>query len=333
MDNQTPFSAEQFLLIDEDGNNILTYVLKATWHMRENDISLADDQKSVILVDEYYGETENSSIRYESEIAFSKPGTDIILIGSAYGIHGMIPQVDVMLKVGNIKKKLRVSGKRYWDKAFGVWYISDPEPFDKFPIRYEHAFGGLVINEDHQLIDFYDQNPVGTGYEASTNKAKRKYSLLPNIEDPGCLISGPSDQPFPAGFGFIAPNWKTRKKYSGTFDDHWKKNRFPLLPHDFNRKFFNSAHPDLVSPQYLKGGELVELLNLTPTGKCQFSLPDITPEVTIKIKNNQDQSNMNMDTLIINTDENLLFMIWRKSFSINNKINQIKGAKINFLQK
>jgi hypothetical protein len=332
--NQTPFSAEQMLIIDENGGDILSVVVKATYQISDEGITIADDQKPVILADEYYGEPGASSIKYESETAFAKPGTDIVLIGSAYAPNDHTEQLDAIIKVGNISKNIRVFGDRYWDRIFGIWFISDPEPFDRIPLVFEKSYGGWNSDDQNKTKEFYDTNPVGTGYMASKNKSKRLHSPLPNLEDPNFLITSPATQPLPAGFGFISPNWQPRLSFAGTYDDSWKKNRMPLLPLNFNRKFFNSAHPDLISPRYIKGGEPVELIHLTPNPKCAFSLPEIFPEMTVCMHGNQEsQQILHLDTLIFNTDKNLLFIIWRNSINIYDKINKVLWTEVKMISR
>jgi len=327
--NQTPFSAEQMLLLDENGSDVLVVVVKATYKLSENSISIDDNQRPVLLVDEYYGDPGKSSLKYESETAFFKPGTDVVFIGHAYAPDETTVHLDVSLKAGKLQKNITVFGDRYWDKIFGIWFISDPKPFEKMPIQYERSFGGCCMDDQNKPIDFYVKNPVGTGYSAVKNKSERKNTLLPNLEDPNCLISSPCDLPKLAGFGFIAPNWSYRLKLSGTYDSQWEKNRMPLLPEDFNRKYFNSAHPDLISQEFFKGGEPIELINLTPNGRSQFTLPEIELLITVKMKHSEViQQKLNMDTILINTDENIVMITWRNYLNIHNKMNHVLWTKI-----
>src|SRR5690625_5122099 len=97
--------------------------------------------------------------------------------------------------------------------------------------------------------------------------------LLPNLEDPANLIQSVDDCPEPACFGFRAPNWQPRAGFAGTYDQHWQERRAPYLPDDYNSRFCNAAHPDLIYPGYLQGGEPVEITNMHPEGKLKFTLP------------------------------------------------------------
>jgi hypothetical protein len=48
-------------------------------------------------------------------------------------------------------------------------------------------------------------------------------------------------RPSPAGFGPIACHWQPRVGFAGTYGDAWVANRLPLLPDDFDDRFFQSA--------------------------------------------------------------------------------------------
>ena len=97
----------------------------------------------------------------------------------------------------------------------------------------------------------------------------------PNIEDPKALISSWKQRPRPAGFGPIAGDWSPRIDLAGTYDHKWEKERLPLLPDDFNERYYQCAPEDQLAPTYLRGGEPVELLNLTPERLLRFKLPRV----------------------------------------------------------
>jgi hypothetical protein len=136
---------------------------------------------------------------------------------------------------------------------------------------------------------------------------------LPNLEDPAHPLKSYGDTPPPAGFGFISPNWQPRAALAGTYDEKWMNERMPLLPTDFERRFFNAASPGLVAPGYLKGNEPVLIENASPGGRLMFSLPGVPPpKVHVELRGGVHHDlATNLDTVIINTDENLLFLIWR----------------------
>ena len=51
--------------------------------------------------------------------------------------------------------------------------------------------------------------------------------------------------------------------------------RSPLWANDFDDRYHQSAPADQRAAGFLRGGELVELTNLTPDGVLRFSLPKV----------------------------------------------------------
>ncbi len=328
--NLTPFAADQFMLMDKKGVDVLTFVVKGTYAIKNGvDIEIAEEQVPINTDGEDYGEPGLTSLKYDSEVAFSKVTTDVVLIGHAYAPKRNAKQVDVSLRAGHLSKRVRVFGDRFWKKTLGFWSMTVPRPFEKMPLQYELAFGGWDrSNENPAKQCFEARNPVGTGYISKKHGKMMQGTKLPNIEDPRFLIKSPKDQPPPAGFGFIAPNWQPRVRFAGTYDENWEKNRMPLLPPDFDSKFFNSGHPDLISSVFFQGGERIEITNVSLNSRIQFALPTLRPEAVVMMKDEtRNQIDMNIDTVIINTDENLLFLIWRGTMPIHKKVHKILWAK------
>src|SRR5882762_6925747 len=66
-------------------------------------------------------ETESGppALVYPSDFALFKPRADVLLVGSAHAPAGTpVSQLDVSLRVGNLKKSLFVIGDRYWQGRF-----------------------------------------------------------------------------------------------------------------------------------------------------------------------------------------------------------------------
>src|SRR5215469_9031201 len=115
------------------------------------------------------------------------------------------------------------------------------------PLLYERAFGGWdCTDEDPQKHRYEPRNPAGTGFR-HTHRAEDEFAL-PNIEDPAQPFRTYGERPPPAGFGFIAANWLPRLSFAGTYDRAWDDERKPLLPTDFDRRFFNGASTGLIAP-------------------------------------------------------------------------------------
>ena len=327
--NLTPFAAEQMAMMDQNGTDILVYVVKASYAIVENKtLALAEKQTPVFWAAEYFGQPDSSSIKYESEATFAKTATDVVMIGHAHAPGGQATQVDVSLTAGRLSKTIRVYGDRYWLKSLGRWTITKPLPFSRVGLVYEQAFGGWDKSDPDSSNHTFDaSNSVGTGFRRPGTPC-RSGDKLPNLECPQNLIRRPEDRPQPAGFGFVAPNWQPRIRYAGTYDQDWQSKRMPLLPRNFDLRFFNAAHPGLIAQDYFKGGELIDIINASPKGRLCFNLPQLALEAVVMIKDEQKvHTDMPLDTVIINTDEDLVYLIWRGRVNVHNRLDKVFWAK------
>lgn len=317
--NQTKFKAFAFLSPDKDFKERVTVVVKGTFDISPNQpATISTDQWAIAFEDQYLGEPAKSSMTYESDLTPFKPATDVVLVGSAYSRRGHLArELDVRMEVGTVKKILRVFGDRRW--SFGSLNsqpkITRPEPFSRMPITYERAFGGpdpAAARENQPPWE--KRNPIGTGFFFRCERETTDGCRLPNIEDPTQLIHSWKDKPSPQGFGFIGKDWAPRIQHVGTYDDHWRETRCPLLPVDFDERFFQAAHPDLLVPGYLRGNELVRLMNLSPDGEYCFSLPDARVIVSTRILFRDIVNKARLDTVSFFPDQGKMVLLWRALF-------------------
>jgi len=317
--NKTPFEAIIAPAMDKDCNEFIVLVVKATYEMSNthDDLKLADEQIPVFLADEYYGEPDESSIKNAADTAMTKFGTDILFEGNAHNIHGT-GYVDTYLRVGSVGKQIRVFGNRHWEKLYGGWQISMPERFDTMPIIFENAYGGIEQSDREGSKQYDDRNPVGKGFYRRKDERSLEGFSLPNLENPRQLINNWRDNVSPTTYGPVAPHWAPRKNFSGTYDKNWEKTRKPFLPQDFNDKYFSVACSDLISPNYLQGGEFVEFRNLSPHGQNQFILPKQNFRLRYSMKRtSHDAPPLNLDTVVIKPEDNIISLTWRTKIPCN----------------
>jgi hypothetical protein len=331
VNGKTQFQLHSQFLADENARPLLVPIIQATYNIgRDGQLTKAEEQSPVNCGGECWGKPGESSYKYEPQVAFTKPSTDVVLIGSAYAQETGSRQVDVGLYMGPLGKVVRVVGDRYWIKTLGMALISSPEPFDSIPLLYERAFGGWDrSNPDSEAHTFEARNPVGTGFRSKSGRFEEG-TRLPNLEDPRHPIRSHGDTPPPAGFGFTAPNWQPRVTFAGTYDDEWMRERMPLLPMDFDPRFFNAASSGLVTPTYLNGDEPVMIENVSPDGRITFNLPGLPPPVCrVELKGAADlHLETKLDTVIINTDEKLLFLIWRAHTLLKNGPHDVVTVEV-----
>jgi hypothetical protein len=330
--NLTPFAAQPLLLNDQRGSDAFTCVVKGTFRLVQNGVrtmvTIADEQVPVCITSEHYGDPETSSLKYESESAAFKLGTDVALIGQARPPYRST-FVDVSLTVGPAKSVVRVFGNRAWTSTHGRWTASDPEPFEALPLVYERAFGGQDrTNPDPLRYEFEPRNPVGVGFVSKKYGMIREGLSLPNLENPFDLISSPTDRPAPAGFGYISPHWQPRAAYAGTYDEAWQKQRMPLLPDDFDQRYYNAAAPGLALRGFLLGGESVEVENASEQGTLRFSLPTFAPYCTVRMRDaTTHRFGMVLDGVVVDADEDRLLLTWRGSVTVHKRFQDILWSK------
>ena len=275
IDNATPFAFEPVFIADEQLRPVVVMVIKATFRFGlDGAVSLADEQMPVNPTGETWTDAPVSSYKYESEVALCKLATDVALICHVQPPGRGATQVDVGIKVGPVQKVARVFGDRFWTSTRGGGVeLSKPVPLERVPLTWERAFGGQdAARSTPDLPLFEARNPVGTGFGKPLTKEGERLRL-PNIEDPNDLISGYGAVVAPCGFGFTSPNWQPRVRFGGTYDERWTETRRPMLPDDFDRRFFSAAAPGLLAPGYLRGDEEVVVLNGTAAPRLAFRLP------------------------------------------------------------
>jgi hypothetical protein len=329
--NTTPFLADKFVAQDPEGRESLVIIVKCTYTLNEDmTLSPAENQAPLQMADDYFGAPGESSIRYESDLVPLKLATDIVMVGHAHPPGGYAKQIDVMLSVGPYRKTCRVFSDREWKKALGMAIASDPAPFDKIPLVYERAFGGKDQSApEDDKHEAESRNPIGCGFTAKKSRLRPEEVTLPNIEDPNELIERMRDRPPPAGFGFIGRQWQPRVAFAGTYDQAWMDTRSPLLPEDFDERYYNGAHPDLVTKEHLKGGEAVEIVNASPQGTLKFTLPTFKPRIAlVSALLEREFLEPRFDTLILEPDEKRVVLVWRASKNIRDGMNPVKIIEV-----
>jgi hypothetical protein len=293
-------------------------VLKATYDLTDRGLALAPDQVPVNLAGESYGDPAETSYRYEPECAFPKVATDVVLVGSAVAPKAGMHEMLVAFQVGPMKKGVRVLGDRaFYKGAVGV-SMTNPTAFERIPLKWEKAFGGWDRSlPEERKHSCEPRNPVGVGHRGSGSRFEEGLRC-PNLEDPARPFKGWGDHPPPAGFGFLSPNWMPRTQHAGTYDEAWETKRAPLLPKDFDRRFFNAAPPDLVAGGYLRGDESVVASGVRAEGGYSFRLPAVgPPKLTVAHAGRADQAvPANLDTVIVDTDARKVFLFWRGQVTV-----------------
>lgn len=309
---------------------LLVVLVQASYTLRADDrpLQLCDEQTKLSLEGELWGkDADVSSYKIEPIFAFTKAGTDVVLLGHAQKGYRPQTELSVVFRVGPVGKTLRVLGDRVWVKSAGSIAPTQPIPFDRMPLNYERAFGGWDRHGagDPEHFQFEPRNPVGTGFRAAGSPFEEGVRL-PNLEDPSDPVRHWGQSVHIAGLGFTSPNWQPRASLAGTYDEIWQKERMPLLPKDFDRRFFNSASAGLTTPNYLLGNESVLVENASALGRLSFRLPGLRPpSCRVQISQTPDaMPELNMDTVVVDTDKNRLLLLFRGYIPLKGGPHDIK---------
>jgi hypothetical protein len=110
-----------------------------------------------------------------------------------------------------------------------------------------------------------------------------------------------------------------RLKHAGTFDRRWEEERHPLLPTDFNTRYWNGAHPALQFETF-PADALIELHRVIPASRRFDQILRIKLPGLRFITKHQDftmtdlvKSSMRMDTVHIDVENNILTLLYRSN--------------------
>jgi hypothetical protein len=325
--NATKMKAGYTMGMRPDGRELLVVVVKGTFVIPQaaEQATLAPEQQPLVEADTFTGEPGLSAPVYESDYAPVKPRCDILLLGSAYAPGGRpAERVTVSIRVGRMEKYFDVVGNRVWRRGLGEVSTTQPEPFTMMPISYDTAFGGVDnLDPDPQKHGAYGSNPVGKGFYLRDSLDRIEGKQLPNTEESNNPVATPFGFYRPMALGPIGRAWQSRAGFAGTYDQHWLDNVFPFLPADFDDRYYQAAPADQ-QLDYIRGSEGVELINLTPEGRCTFRLPKQEIPVTFFFKNYEEMElGAIADTLVIEPDLGRFFLFWRASLPLRRNMFEV----------
>ncbi|MFO0759565.1 MAG: DUF2169 domain-containing protein [Byssovorax sp.] len=268
--NATRFAALDVPMPDHEGRPVVVAIVKATFTvLASGRLVPADEQRPVRINDELYDpDSPESSVRLPTDICVVKQGTDLIVVGEAISPRP-VEVMDVAVRARDVTVPVRVHGERVFYQGLLDVQIGPAAPFERKPIVYEKAYGG--VGDDPWTIE--SRNRAGVGV------AKRKRDLIgkpaPQIEHPARPHKTADDDHPPWGLGAIRSHWSPRLERAGTFDDVWEKTRMPAMPADFDIRANNLAHPALLFEQPLAPGDEIAIAGMSTRGALSFTLPDL----------------------------------------------------------
>jgi hypothetical protein len=316
--NTSPFVPTIFGFPDRRGVDTLVVVVKATFEPGPQP-TIAANQRPIVFADEYWGDPTTSSLRYPSEAHLGKPGTDVIVIGSAHAPDGQpVTELDTAVHIGDRTKRVRVHGDRHWTAGIGGLQPSRPTPFVRMPITWERAYG----------YPAEPRNPVGVGFVGGRDDDESLGQPVPNLDDPDDPFVHREQSPTPMGFAAIAPSWQPRIAYAGTYDERWRKTRAPYLPDDFDPRYFQAASAGLIVDPPLCGGEPIVLRGFDVHGTWQFTLPRCSIDIRATVAGATQAMIPVLDTVLFEPDEGRFVMTWRATLAVDRQLLRVERVDV-----
>src|SRR5262245_37642280 len=139
--NRTGMLAEVAHSTDKNGRSFAVAVVKGTFDILSDGCPLAAAQQPFIYADVHHGDPASTSLKYECDFAPFKPKMDVLVNGNAVSPNQR-PVRDLMVgvAVGALRKTLKVTGDRVWERGVTGLRQSTPTPFVTMPVRFERSF-------------------------------------------------------------------------------------------------------------------------------------------------------------------------------------------------
>lgn len=331
--NQTPFRIFECQKMGVGRRFFDTVVIKATFSFASGRITFAEEQLPIALADEPWdiANAERSSLKRAGEVLLTKPTTDVIVTGTARSPGGE-PRKEwdcaVEVRRGGetlFAHRAQALGPRAWRHTNAAgWTLTEPELTREVPIRYELAYGGAYTepgDSPEPVWVVYRPNPSGTGFfDERTMDTSSEYRA-PQWQTRARPVTRFNHEVPLCGFGPVARPWASRLGYAGTYDDAWiKKTREETArgmlsdyAADFDPRFFQCAHPDLIAPSYLVGDEVIALTGLVAEGALDtLELPALRVNAALRDgKGDLSERPLPLDTVHIDLDAATMSLCWR----------------------
>ena len=321
--NQTPLAACLHGLVLPEGPEAVGLVVKGTWEIHEGGpCVLAARQPPVRMTPEHVGDPASSSVRYPADAGLPTPGTSCLLVADAVAPYEGASVVTVRFRAGPVSTTLLVFGERRWERLFGVARPSDPAPFDRLPLLWEHASGGTDASGDPP--EHSDRNPLGVGFRARRTGRSLAETPPPRVERGDALVRSPGDRPAPGGTLPVSPGWQPRLGRAGTYDDAWRRDRAPLLPDDFDPLFSCVAPDDLVAVPPLEGGEPVRVEGVRAHSALSFPLPSPSLAADALSPTRTWPVELDLALVVVEPDAATVSMTWRGAVPMSESATAIR---------
>lgn len=283
---------------------LLTAIVKASFSINHDGAMSVTQPAPVVTEERHYRNNPVASLVRASDLALLVPKPEVVVVGHAYAGPGQKLQnttVRLALARGTsmlINKRLEIVGDR---RARPGETPPDPSPFEKIPVLYERALGGIASRD----------NPVGVGMATDGDGLL----TLPNVQ----LPAGGGVQP--VGLGPIPSAWPIRQKKRGSLS--WAAANTMLdvdVPDDFDDAYYQTAPADQQVSELL-GGDLIAIVNMHPEiGTLRCFLPAARAVAMAQTKTGERLPlTLRIDTVHIQPDMMRAEIVYRGATVVNDE--------------
>ena len=106
------------------------------------------------------------------------------------------------------------------------------------------------------------------------------------------------------------------------------KERMPLLAEDFDERFYQVAPEDQQAPGFLRGGERVELTNLSPGGTLAFALPKVRLTFTTRFGRERVDHRAQLYTVVLEPDRPRVILVWTTLLPCHHKVDKLDSTVV-----
>lgn len=316
--NPTPYPHFYYIARDKTGRRFGVCIMRGYYSFSDDGkVTLCNEQPGPILSPVHYGDPCLSSVRFETDLAPAKPSGEAYIADATAVAPDEKPSKKwgVSVTIGTASHSLTVTGPRRWVKRHrGDWQITNPDSCQSVDIRYELAYGGIWKGGTAEE-EVFQENPVGVGFVGSCGSISECEVAAPQIESSANPVEQIGRRYYPEGFGAINRAWLPRRELAGTFDDKWKKDKWPLMPNDFSNSYYSCSPLPLQLPRerFFRGDEECRLNGFHARQPFIFKLPDAS-DYCMFFNSSISKAiayRYNLDTVLIQINERKISLVWR----------------------
>ncbi|HHH26860.1 MAG TPA: DUF2169 domain-containing protein, partial [Polyangiaceae bacterium] len=129
--------------------------------------------------------------------------------------------------------------------------------------------------------------------------------------------------------GAIPANWMPRAALAGTFDERWEAERMPLMPEDFDLRFYQSAHPRLQLDTRITPGMALGIDGMTLEGPLAITVAPLHVAVVAMFDDDtRDVVQPEVDTLVVDTEGRRVMLTARAAFPLGRGKRRLRALRV-----